>query len=106
MILAVVEGNLVSTIKDASYNGRKMMIVQPITPDGKATGGPSIAVDHVSAGIGDVVLCVNEGGSAQMMMEDKNIPLQMVIAGVVDGISCPLAHEARQAAEDDEAPAS
>ncbi|PKK88635.1 MAG: ethanolamine utilization protein EutN [Candidatus Wallbacteria bacterium HGW-Wallbacteria-1] len=89
MILAVVEGNLVSTVKDESYNGRRLMIVQPINPDGTATGSPSIAVDSVGSGIGDIVLCVNEGGSAQMMLDNKNIPLQMVIAGVVDGISCP-----------------
>ena len=45
MQIAVVVGNVVSTIKHEAYEGRKMLLVQPLDLDGKAKGNSTIAID-------------------------------------------------------------
>jgi ethanolamine utilization protein EutN len=45
-----------------------------------------IALDVVSAGVGDKVLVVQEGSSARTIFNDPKIPVQAVIVGVVDRV--------------------
>jgi microcompartment protein CcmK/EutM len=47
MILARVIGNVVSTIKVSGYESRKVMVVQPISPNGDAKGKSFLAIDCV-----------------------------------------------------------
>jgi microcompartment protein CcmK/EutM len=87
MILAKVTGNVVSTIKAAGYESRKILIVQPINPDGKSNGKSFLAVDTVQAGPGDTVLILEEGGSARLILgEPDTFTVKAVIAGIVDEI--------------------
>lgn len=87
MIIAKVVGSVVSTIKNDNLEGRKLMIVQPIGLENeKPQGKEMIAIDIVSAGIDDTVLINREGGSARVYLNNKNIPVQAVIVGVVDKI--------------------
>ncbi len=88
MILGKVIGNVVSTIKENGYNSKKIMIVQPILPNGKPTGKSFLAVDSVQAGIGDTVITIDEGGSARSVIKEPNsFTVKLVIAGIVDKIS-------------------
>jgi len=88
MILAKVVGNIVSDRKIEDYKSLKMLILQPIDPDGNPTGKTTLAVDNVQAGIGDTVLMMDEGGSARMLMEEPEIfTIRAVVAGVVDSIT-------------------
>jgi ethanolamine utilization protein EutN len=87
MILAKVTGNVVSTIKAVGYESRKILIVQPVTPDGKFTGKSFLAVDTIQAGAGDTVLVLEEGGSARMILDEPDtFTVKSVIVGVVDEI--------------------
>jgi microcompartment protein CcmK/EutM len=87
MILAKVTGNVVSTIKATGYESRKILIVQPIDPDGKSIGKSFLAVDTVQAGTGDTVLIMEEGGSARLILgEPETFTIKAVIAGIVDEI--------------------
>lgn len=87
MILAKVTGNVVSTIKAPGYESRKILIVQPINPDGKSNGKSFLAVDTVQAGTGDTVLILEEGGSARLILgEPDTFTVKAVIAGIVDEI--------------------
>ncbi len=87
MILAKVTGNVVSTIKASGYESRKILIVQPITPDGKPGGKSFLAVDTLQAGAGDIVLVMEEGGSARLILgEPETFTVKSVIAGIVDEI--------------------
>ena len=86
MRLAKVVGNVVSTIKDQSYNGYKLMIVDYLDEHGNMTGDRNIAFDAASAGIGDVVLVNVDGGAANMML-DKDIIADLTICGVIDYVS-------------------
>ena len=87
MILAEVVGNVVSTEKHPHYRGYKILVVQPVDPDGKAKGRSFLAVDAVQAGVGDRVLILDEGGSARLILGDeKAVTIRAVVAAVVDRI--------------------
>ena len=86
MTLAKVIGNVVSTIKLPVYEGFKILIVQPVSPSGEPTGKTLLALDTVQAGEGDVVLVLQEGNSARMIVGDSMAPMRCVIVGIVDEV--------------------
>ena len=55
MILARVVGTVVATRKDPRLEGFKLLIVKPVSPEGKDEAGYVVAVDTVSAGVGERV---------------------------------------------------
>lgn len=87
MILARVLGNIVSTQKNPRYDGAKIMLVQPINPDGSPKGAAMLALDSVNAGEGDTVLVVQEGWSASTATTGQpGAAIDSAIIGVVDSI--------------------
>ena len=86
MILARVVGNIVATRKDPRLEGKKLLILKPISPDGKDEAGYVIAVDTVSAGVRDTVMAV-AGSSARMAEGCKDRPIDTAIIAIVDTIS-------------------
>jgi len=86
MQICKVTGNVVSTVKNQHLDGKKIMIVQPLDLDGKPAGKDYLAIDTVSAGKDDKVLVIKEGGSARIVFNDKEIPVQAVIIAVVDAV--------------------
>jgi ethanolamine utilization protein EutN len=84
MKIARVIGNVVSTIKTPSHNGLKFMVVEPIDIDGKSIGDSFMAVDAAQAGIGDIVLILEEGGSARDILKKPDAAVDAVIVGIVD----------------------
>jgi ethanolamine utilization protein EutN len=87
MLICRVVGDVVSTQKNAHLEGHKLLLVQPVDLDGTTPLGTSlIAVDKVDAGDGDLVLVNKEGGSARLLLDDDEIPVQAVIVGVIDGM--------------------
>ena len=88
MILGKIIGNVVSTVTEAGYGSRKILIIQPIDPSGKAKGQSFLAIDTVQAGTGDTVLVMEEGGSARMILgEPETFTVKAVVAGIVDQIT-------------------
>jgi microcompartment protein CcmK/EutM len=86
MILARVTGEVVATHKHESHVGRKLLMVQPITPEGTDRGAAVLALDSVDAGVGDRVLVVQEGFAAMTAAGRPNSPIDMTIIGVVDAV--------------------
>jgi len=84
MLIARVIGELVSTHKHASHQGRKALVVQPLELDGSNRGDPVIALDAVDAGVGDRVLLVTEGFSAMTSVGRPESPIDMAVVGVID----------------------
>jgi microcompartment protein CcmK/EutM len=82
--MARVLGEVVSTVKDPEFHGRKLLLIEKVDLQGKPDGNTLLAVDLVDAGRGDLVLVNQEGGGARLLLESKKIPLQAVIVGVVD----------------------
>ena len=87
MILCRVLGNAVSTVKHPCYEGRSVMVVQPVQTDTHSPRGSSfLAVDSVQAGPGDLVLCAREGNTARQILGKDSDPLHAVILGIVDDV--------------------
>jgi microcompartment protein CcmK/EutM len=85
MILARVVGTVVATRKDPRLEGKKLLILKPISPQGREEGGYVVAVDTVSAGYRETVIAVS-GSSARMAEGCENKPLDTSIVGIVDEI--------------------
>lgn len=90
MTLCKVTGTIVSTQKNPSLREYKLLIIQPIDLDGKPIGRDMLAIDRVDAGVGDTVLALQEGASAQQILGRKDVPVHTIVVAVVDGISVEL----------------
>jgi ethanolamine utilization protein EutN len=86
MILARVVGTVVATRKDPRLEGCKLIIVQPVSAEGKPEGGYIISIDTVGAGNRELVICVS-GSSARMAEGCKDKPVDNAIVGIVDSVS-------------------
>lgn len=86
MILARVVGTVVATRKDPRMEGMKLLVIKPVTPEGKDDAGYLIAVDTVSAGFRETVIAVS-GSSARMADGCKDRPVDLAIVGIVDEVS-------------------
>ncbi|RKZ21908.1 hypothetical protein DRQ18_03685 [bacterium] len=87
MKLARVLGSITSTHKNKELEGEKLLWLQPVGPDGKEEGKPVLAVDRVDAGKGDLVIYLDEGGSAKLIMGKPRAPVRVVVVGVVDSLT-------------------
>ena len=85
MILGRVVGTVVATRKDPRLEGKKLLIVRQISAEGKDEAGYVVAVDTVSAGFKETVLCVS-GSSARMAEGCKDTPVDTAIIGIVDNV--------------------
>jgi ethanolamine utilization protein EutN len=83
MQLARVIGNLVSSVKNVSLEGRKLMIVQTLNPDLTPKGKPLVALDSVGAGVGELVFWCR-GKEASFPFKRDDTPTDCTIVGIVD----------------------
>ena len=83
MLIAKVIGTTVSTIKEPTLQGRKLLILRQSDVDGVPFGKPYVAVDTLDAGVGDLVLTAH-GSSGRMTDITKNPPVDAVIMAVID----------------------
>jgi len=74
---------VVSTAKEPTLEGRKLLVVKTLDLDAKETGGYVVAVDAVGAGVGEVVL-VASGSSARLTEATRDRPSDAVIMAIVD----------------------
>ena len=83
MQLARVIGNLVSTIKNETLEGRKFLIVQTLNADLLPNGKPMIALDAIGAGIGELVFWCRSK-EASFPFKRDNTPTDCTIVGIID----------------------
>lgn len=95
MILARVQGEVVATIKHPAYANRRVLLLDRVGPDGKEVGGYLVAIDAVDAGVGQIVLVIDEGNSARQVVQDPQAPIRSVIIGIVDEITVDPVSAAR-----------
>ena len=86
MIIGKVVSQLFATQKNKRFHGGKLLLVQPLDLDNNASGEVVLAVDAVDAGVGDRVLVVQEGWSANYLMGTSDAPVDAAVVGVVDRI--------------------
>jgi microcompartment protein CcmK/EutM len=83
MQVARVIGHVVATRKDPNLTGMKLLMVQPLGPDGTSVGRPLVAVDSVGAGLGERVFFVR-GKEASFPFYPTEVPTDAGIVGIVD----------------------
>lgn len=102
MFLGRVKGHVVATAKDPSFNGYKLLVIEPLKVDyddpaaaaakgdGGGTGGrfgntgrAIVAMDTIGAGEGQLVLIV-QGSSARLADGMNKVPTDAVVVGIVD----------------------
>ena len=87
MILCRVLGNAVASIKHPVYEGKNILVVQPVDVDGHSPlGSEFLAIDAVQAGVGDLVLAAREGNTARQILGTSADPFHSVVLGIVDSV--------------------
>ena len=87
MIIGKVVGTVVTTISHPHYKNRRLLVVQPLLPEGEEPSGDFIALDNTHAGIGDTVLVNREGNGARQVLNNPDGCIISVIIGIVDSVS-------------------
>ncbi len=84
MILARIEGNVVSTVKHPSLHGWRMLICQPITNEGVPSTAPVIAIDTYGASLHQRVIVSTDGSAARAAVKDPRSPIRNMVIALVD----------------------
>jgi ethanolamine utilization protein EutN len=91
MFLARVIGSVVSTKKDETMRGQKLLLLRPMLVDEakpakfRAGANTIVAVDSLGAGSGDLVLFC-QGSSARQASGMKTLPIDAAVVGLVDSV--------------------
>ena len=86
MLLARVAGKVVSTIKDPSLAGKKILVLQPVDKNGNDQGAKLLALDSVGAGAGETVYYCR-GREASFPWYPEEVPAEATIVGIVDTVN-------------------
>jgi ethanolamine utilization protein EutN len=88
MYIGRVKGTVVSTVKHTLFDGRKLMLVTRLNLDGSEAAAYDICLDDAQAGVGDVVLVLDEGSSARQIIGKRGTgPARAIIVGIVDRVT-------------------
>lgn len=85
MYIGKLIGTVVSTSKDDSLVGTKLLVVRKLNEKLQPQDSIEVAVDRVGAGVGEIVL-VSKGSSARSVFENSKIPVDATIVGIVDNV--------------------
>ena len=83
MQLARIVGTVVATRKDDNLRGFKLLLMQPLAPDGRPSGRSLVGVDAVGAGVGETVFFVR-GREASFPFLPRQVPTDAAVVGSVD----------------------
>lgn len=85
MRIGIVTGTVVSTQKAESLVGYKLLIVKQTDSEGNIIGKEEVAVDILSAGVGEKVLLCS-GSSARAFLENTKSPIDLAVVGIIDSL--------------------
>lgn len=86
MQIAKVRGTVVSTQKDPSLRGAKLLLLQFVDEEGKLLPGYEVAADIVGAGLDEWVL-VSRGSAARIASGNETRPLDALVVAIIDTVS-------------------
>jgi ethanolamine utilization protein EutN len=90
MQLAKVCGKIVATIKDPSFSGIKLLVIEPVDHDLKPTGARLVAADGVGVGDGEYVMW-ERAREASTVIPGRVLPCDASIVGKVELPACRAA---------------
>ena len=85
MYLGQVIGRVWAEVKDPHLHGQRLLIIQPLTPEQKATGKQIICTDAVGAGAGELIYYC-KGKESSFPFLPTEVPTDMTVVGIVDSI--------------------
>jgi len=85
MFLGKVIGSVVCSMQNPSLDGKKILVVQPLGRDGKASGSPLLCLDSVGAGAGETIYWAR-GREASFPWYPDEVPTEATIVGIVDKV--------------------
>ncbi len=85
MQVAKVRGTVVSTQKDPSLRGVKLLLLQLVDEDGNILPQYEVAADIVGAGVDEWVL-VTRGSAARQIDGNEQRPLDAAVVAIIDTI--------------------
>lgn len=83
MQLAKVIGDVVATRKHEQLTGVRLLLLQPLAPDGRPAGRTLVATDAAGAGAGEIVFFVR-GKEASFPFLPLQVPADATVVGIVD----------------------
>ena len=85
MLLGRVVGCVWSTVKDGRLEGQRLLLVQPVTPELKASGKRLVCADWTGAGAGELVYWTRSKEATYAFLPAE-VPVDSTIVGIVDSI--------------------
>ncbi|MBO3457701.1 EutN/CcmL family microcompartment protein [Aetokthonos hydrillicola Thurmond2011] len=85
MQIAKVRGTVVSTQKDPSLRGVKLLLLQLIDEEGRTLPEYEVAADNIGAGVDEWVL-ISRGSAARQVLGNEQRPLDTVVVAIIDTI--------------------
>lgn len=86
MYLGRVIGRVWSTVKDPALSSHRLLLVQPLTPEGTPTGKRLVVTDAMGAGAGELVYW-SKGKESSFPFLPAEVPTEMTIVGIVDTVN-------------------
>lgn len=86
MQMAKVRGTIVSTQKEPSLRGSKLLLLQLLDEEGRPLPGYEVAAYTVGAGVDEWVL-VTRGSAARQVPGNENRPLDALVVAIIDTVS-------------------
>jgi len=84
MILARVDGTVISTVHYKSMDGTRTVICQPLDESDRDEGVPILAIDPHGAGLHQRVLVSTDGSATRNFVNDQKSPLRNMIVAILD----------------------
>jgi len=85
MMIGRIVGRILATARDRDLAGHRLLLLQPLDPDGSSRGEPLVAVDAVGAGADEIVLWV-KSKEASFPFLPANVPADACVTGIVDSV--------------------
>lgn len=86
MQIAKVRGTVVSTQKEPSLRGTKLLLLQFINEEGTPLPKYEVAADNVGSGIDEWVL-VSRGSAAREVQGSEQLPVDARVVAIIDTIT-------------------
>jgi carbon dioxide concentrating mechanism protein CcmL len=86
MQIAKVRGTVVSTQKEPSLRGTKLLLLQFVDEEGRLMPSYEVAADTVGAGVDEWVL-VSCGSAARQVPGNEQRPLDAMVVAIIDTVS-------------------
>ncbi|HSR50613.1 MAG TPA: EutN/CcmL family microcompartment protein [Acidobacteriota bacterium] len=101
MKMARVVGTVVSTVKNETMEGKKILLIRSIDRRGREFGKPFLALDSVGAGVGEEVFYAR-GKEGAFPWHPQPVPSDASIVGILDRYNFTRQDPAAQAAPSSE----